>query len=78
MSKKTRYQEKLEALEKLLSQYSDQYQTKGEILAAQRGLLTGWLARIASTDWDVSRELDSRLTKSASLKDTSKPPVRRP
>lgn len=64
MAHKSRYQEKLDDIEELLSQYNKQYQTKGEILAAQRGLLTGWLARIASTDWVVSEELDARIKKS--------------
>ena len=56
---KTRAQEKLEDLNELLSYYS--YPTKGETLASQNGLMMGWLARLASTDYIVDQELDARL-----------------
>lgn len=60
MSKpKTHFEEKVDAINALLDYYV--YPTKGETLAAQRGLLTGWLARIAATDYIVSQELDERL-----------------
>jgi hypothetical protein len=72
MSKpKTRAQEKLDNLNELLNYYV--YPTKGETLAAQKGLMLGWLARLASTDYVVSQELDARLylaKKSSSSKDT--------
>ena len=53
---KTHIQEKLA---ELLEHYS--HATKGETLAAQRGLLQGWLARIAATDYIVANELNERL-----------------
>ena len=41
----------------------DSYQlgTKEKTLIYQRGLLTGWLAKIASTDYIVRQELEARL-----------------
>jgi hypothetical protein len=60
MSKpKTHIEEKLEAINELLDHY--EHSTKTETLAAQRGLLSGWLARLATTDYIVARELDDRL-----------------
>ena len=60
MSKpKTYFSEKVDAINELLGYY--EYPTKGETLAAQRGLLSGWLARIASTDYIVAQELEERL-----------------
>jgi hypothetical protein len=60
MSKpKTRAQEKLDDFNELLDHYV--YSTKGETLTAQKGLMLGWLARIAATDYDVSQELEARL-----------------
>ena len=56
---KTQTEKKLEEINELLSYYD--YPTKGETLAAQRGLLSGWLARIAATDYIVSNELEERL-----------------
>jgi len=56
---KAHLQEKLAELEELLEHYSRA--TKGETLAAQRGLLQGWLARIAATDYIVANELKERL-----------------
>jgi len=56
---KTHLQEKLAELDELLEHYS--HATKGETLAAQRGLLQGWLARIAATDYIVANELKERL-----------------
>jgi hypothetical protein len=60
MSKpKTHFEEKVDAINELLDYYA--HPTKGETLAAQRGLLTGWLARLATTDYIVAHELDERL-----------------
>jgi hypothetical protein len=60
MSKpKTRIQEKADDLFELLDYY--EYPTKGETLCAQKGLLIGWLARLASTDYIVAQELEARL-----------------
>jgi hypothetical protein len=71
--KKTRIQEKVDDLNELLNCYV--YPTKGETLAAQKGLMLGWLARLASTDHIVSQELEARLylakQKNSSSKDTS-------
>lgn len=62
MSKpKTRAQEKLDDLNELLNYYV--YSTKTETLCAQKGLMLGWLSRLAATDWIVSEELDRRLEK---------------
>jgi hypothetical protein len=59
MSKKT-HLEKIEAeLEELLSLYSRG--DKMETVIYQRGLLTGWLARIAATDYIVYNEIKDRL-----------------
>lgn len=60
MSKpRTHFSDKVDAINELLGYY--EYPTKGETLAAQRGLLTGWLARIAASDYIVAQELDERL-----------------
>jgi hypothetical protein len=60
MSKpKTHIEEKLETINELLDHY--EHSTKTETLASQRGLLSGWLARLATTDYIVARELDDRL-----------------
>ena len=56
---KTHLQEKLAELDELLEYYLRA--TKGETLAAQRGLLQGWLARIAATEYIVANELTERL-----------------
>lgn len=74
MSKpKTRAQEKLDDLNELLNYYV--YPTKGETLAAQKGLMLGWLSRLAATDYLVDQELDARLhwarQQNLSSKDTS-------
>lgn len=34
---------------------------KNITLAKQRGYLTGWLARLASQDWVIRQEVESRL-----------------
>lgn len=72
VSPKTRIQEKLEDLNELLDHYV--YPTKGETLAAQKGLMLGWLSRLASTDFIVAQELEARLysarQKNSSSKDT--------
>jgi hypothetical protein len=69
---KTHTEQKLDEINELLEYYT--YPTKGETLAAQRGLLSGWLARIAATDYIVSNELEERLhlakQKHSSSKDT--------
>jgi hypothetical protein len=60
MSKKqTRQEEKLDELNELLSYYD--YPTKGETLCSHKGLLMGWIARLASTDYIVAQELENRL-----------------
>ena len=56
---KTLTEQKLDEINELLGYYD--YPTKGENLAAQRGLLSGWLARIAATDYIVAQELEERL-----------------
>jgi hypothetical protein len=72
VSPKTRIQEKLDDLNELLNCYV--YPTKGETLAAQKGLMLGWLSRLASTDYIVAQELEARLhsarQKNSSSKDT--------
>lgn len=57
--KKTRQEEKLDDLNELLDYYA--YPTKGETLASQKGLMLGWLARLAATDYSIAHELDARL-----------------
>ena len=60
MSKpKTRIQEKLDDLNELLNYY--EYSTKTEMLCAQKGLLLGWMSRLAATDWMIADELERRL-----------------
>jgi hypothetical protein len=70
--KKTRQQEKLEDINELLNHYA--YPTKTETLCAQKGLLLGWMSRLAATDWMVSQELEIRLQlarlQNSSSKDT--------
>lgn len=77
---KTRQQRAFDDINELLGYYAKE--TKGETMAAQLGLLMGWMARIAATDWIVHEELDARLEearrKNSSSGDTSKPPVRQP
>lgn len=69
---KTHAQEKLDNLSELLNYYM--YPTKTETLCAQKGLLLGWMARLAATDWIVAQELEARLQiarqKHLSSKDT--------
>ena len=73
VSPKTRIQEKLDDLNELLNCYV--YPTKGETLAEQKGLMLGWLARLASTNFIIAQELEARLhlakQKNSSSKDTS-------
>jgi hypothetical protein len=59
MSKKTHLELVEEELEELLSLYSRG--DKIETIVYQRGLLTGWLARIAATDYIVHQEIKDRL-----------------
>jgi hypothetical protein len=81
MSKpKSHAQEKFDELNELLNYYTQN--TKGETLCAQKGLMMGWLARLASTDWLVAQELSARLEiarqKYSSSEDTSSPRHPRP
>ena len=59
MSKKTHLEEVEAELEELLDFYIKD--GKLETLLYQRGLLTGWLARIAATDYIVHNEIRDRL-----------------
>lgn len=58
-TQKTRAQQKADDLFELLNYY--EYPTKGETLCAQKGLLLGWMARLAATDYLVAQELENRL-----------------
>lgn len=58
-TQKTRAQQKADDLFELLNYY--EYPTKGETLCAQKGLLIGWMARLAATDYLVAQELENRL-----------------
>ena len=71
MSKpKTRIQEKADDLFELLNYY--EYPTKGETLCAHKGLLLGWLARLATTDSLVAQELKVRLYRARQQNSSSK------
>ena len=59
MSRKTHIEEIEAELEELLGLYNKG--TKVETLIYQRGLLTGWLARLAATDYIVHNEIKDRL-----------------
>jgi hypothetical protein len=59
MSRKTHIEEIEAELEELLDLYNRG--DKLETLLYQRGLLTGWLARLASTDYIVHNEIKDRL-----------------
>lgn len=67
---KTRLQQKADDIFELLDHYV--YPTKGETLAAQKGLMVGWLARLATTDWAVAQELEARLERARNEKSSSK------
>lgn len=69
-NQKTRKQQKAEDLFELLNYY--EYPTKGETLCAQKGLLVGWMARLASTDWTVAQELKFRLERARNEHSSSK------
>lgn len=75
---KTRKQETFDDLNELLGYYARD--TKGETMAAQIGLMMGWLSRLATQDWIVKEELEARLKEArkqhSSSKDTLSP--RRP
>jgi hypothetical protein len=58
-TQKTRLEKKADDIFELLDHYV--YPTTGETLAAQKGLMVGWLARLATTDWTVAEELERRL-----------------
>ncbi len=79
-SKKTRQQEALDDINELLGYLAKE--TKGETLAAQLGFMMGWMSRVASQDWIVNEELDTRLKQArrlySSSKDTSSPRRPRP
>lgn len=59
MSRKTHIEEIEAELEELLELYNRG--NKIETLIYQRGLLTGWLARLAATDYIVHNEIKDRL-----------------
>ncbi len=59
MKPKTYQQQMIDKIDLLLDSY--QLETKEKTLIYQRGLLTGWLAKIASTDFIVRQELEARL-----------------
>jgi hypothetical protein len=59
MSKKTHIEEIEAELEELLDLYNRG--DKLETLIYQRGLLSGWLARLAATDYIVHNEIKDRL-----------------
>jgi len=59
MKPKTHQQQMIDEINLLLDSY--QRGTKEKTLIYQRGLLTGWLAKIASTDYIVRQELEARL-----------------
>jgi hypothetical protein len=59
MKPKTHQQQMIDEINLLLDSY--QFDTKEKTLIYQRGLLTGWLAKIASTDFIVRQELEARL-----------------
>ena len=61
MQPKTHQQQLVDEINQLLDSYK--FSTKEKTLIYQRGLLTGWLARIASTDFIVRNELEARLEK---------------
>jgi hypothetical protein len=69
-NQKTRKQQKADDLFELLNYY--EYPTKGETLAAQKGLIVGWLARLATTDWAVAEELKVRLERARQKYSSSK------
>jgi hypothetical protein len=69
-NQKTRIQHKADDLFELLNYY--EYPTKGETLCAQKGLLIGWMARLASTDYIVAQELEARLNKARQQNSSSK------
>ncbi len=74
---KNRREKAFDDINELLGYYA--YETKGETLAAQLGLLMGWMSRLASTDLTVNQELEARLDKARgenlSLKDKLKSPI---
>ena len=54
-----RFEQMKALIEELLQYYIKD--TDGSTLAAQRGLLTGILARVASTDWELAKEIEARI-----------------
>jgi hypothetical protein len=59
MSTKTHLEEIEAELEELLKLSAKD--NKLETLIYQRGLLTGWLARLATTDYSIRQEIRDRL-----------------
>lgn len=59
MQPKNHQQQMIDEINVLLDSY--RFDTKEKTLIYQRGLLTGWLAKIASTDYIVRQELEARL-----------------
>ena len=54
-----RFEKMKDLIEELLEYYVRD--TAGSTLAAQRGLLTGILARVAATDWELAKEIEARI-----------------
>ena len=54
-----RFEQMKALIEELLEYYVKD--TDGSTLASQRGLLTGILARVASTDWELAKEIEARI-----------------
>lgn len=76
---KTRQHQALDDINELLGHYTRS--TKTETMAAQIGLLMGWMSRLASQDYSIRQELDARLEEArnhSSLEGTSRPLGRRP
>jgi hypothetical protein len=67
---KSRQQQALDDINELLGYLAKE--TKGETLAAQIGFMMGWMSRIATQDWIVSEELDTRLKQARRLYSSSK------
>lgn len=54
-----RFDQMKDLIEELLEFYIKD--SKSETLAAQRGVLTGILARVASTDLELAKEIEARI-----------------
>jgi len=63
MEKESRLKHLINDIDTILeSQTGD---TKTESLAKQRGYLTGWLARLGVENWEIQREIKTRLHQSS-------------